>query len=120
MGNYLSYFYDTNNKNPVFLCDEDVNDFDMFIIRIHMHTLSTITEDNVEKILEFLAYTNSNNIYYIDGQIFMSFIKDQKPAPVLRSTHAGNLISYLSSEVTKFILENTNIKLVRIGVEISV
>jgi hypothetical protein len=88
------YWY---SREPVKLCDDLVEDRD-FLISISIHTINS--HRDFSKIVDYLQQTGVS-MSYTNGHSIYLLYSPSKQTPILRSNISGDIISSLSSEITR-------------------
>jgi uncharacterized secreted protein with C-terminal beta-propeller domain len=115
MGNYIY----PASKPTLSLCESLINDNDDILINVQLHTGTIPNDDESKKILDFLQFTHFTFCYMCHNTIWLVY--NQKTTPsFLRSNVTSTAITYLTSELTIWILRNTFLDLHMISINISV
>lgn len=93
------------SKKTVHLSDDLLNDDEEFVIKINIYTMKTFSLDDIQAILTYLQYTNPVVSYMYEHRIYLLY-KPSKISPFLRSNKSGEIISYMSSELTLWLIKN--------------
>jgi hypothetical protein len=99
MGSYFS----KTKKNK--LCEDIIEDHEDFAITINIYTMKPLSFCEPDIIMDYLQYTNPVLTYSHNNSIHLLYRPDKK-LPFLRSNISGEIISYLSSELTIFLVKN--------------
>ena len=99
MGSYFS----KTKKNK--LCEDIIEDDEDFLITINMHVMKPLSFCEPDIIMDYLQYTNPVLTYSYNNTIYLLY-RPARKSPFLRSNISGEIISYLSSELTIFLIKN--------------
>jgi len=102
MGTTLSYFYNTEKK----LCNEMITDEQIFLIKVLIRS-SEILDNNIDNrlILDLLQKTNPYLSYMYNKLIYLLYDGSKKEWN-FKSNISGDIISYITTEITKFCIKN--------------
>jgi uncharacterized secreted protein with C-terminal beta-propeller domain len=115
MGNYIY----TSSKPTLSLCESLIDDNDDILINIQLYTCKNPNDNDSKRILDFLQFTHPTFCYMCHNKIWLVY--NQKITPsFLRSNVASSVISYLTSELTIWIIQNMSLDLCMISINISI
>jgi hypothetical protein len=102
MGSTLSYFYNTEKK----LCNEIITDEQIFLIKVLIRT-SDLIENNINDalILDLLQKTNPY-ISYMHNRLIYLLYDGSKKEWDFKSNISGDIISFITAEITKCCIKN--------------
>jgi hypothetical protein len=115
MGNIFSYGERPTKK----LYSDVIDDVTDFVIEINIYTIVKLESKHQMAILEYLQFMHPTMSYICNNTIFLIFNQKQK-SPFLRSNESGELIAYISSELSIWLLKNLGIDIRMVNIEISI
>ena len=107
MGGYISRInFHSGNKNTTQMRQQPIiiPDDSNFHIKIIIYTMQSLDDKQLNSILDYLKYTNYSHAE-TDRNIIILYYHHTQPA-FLRSNVHHEIISYISSELTIFLLKN--------------
>lgn len=103
MGNYFS------TNSIVKFNERFYEEYPCFLIVINIHSINYLDNNDIHNILQFLSNTQ-NVLAYGHKQSFYLLYNSEIKEPSLRSNSFSDIISYMSSELTIFLMKHLDEK----------
>lgn len=107
MGNYFSLNSDSNSI--IKFNERFYEQYPCFLIIINIHSMNYLDNIDVHNILHFLSNTQTVLAYGYEQSFYLLYNSEIKE-PSLRSNSFSDIISYMSSELTIFLMKHLDIK----------